>query len=225
MSEKAPLEKVVGRIWMWLGERWSTRAAILLLTVAGLTWITNAADMLRKLAALIVSSDTYATSEEINCLNEWVLNLSGADTQSQADQMRARFLDNYQTLGHVNADGEPIWKNNVHVVRDIEQQKKWLVVIDMYPGASSKQCMDEGRKEMLDVLNSKAEGKGADGRRSLEDTLGPFLNSAEPLCYDFAKFEKVNGKILNKGSYIERQKALGPCANKLQRASGQSCEK
>jgi hypothetical protein len=224
MSEKTPVEEVTGKIWSWLGERWSVRVAVLLVAVAVLTWIANIAEVFQKLTPRI-DSKTYVTPDEITCLNEWVLRLAETDSQPQAEQIKANFLDNYRTFGHVNRGGEPIWKNDVHVVRDIEQEKKWLVVIDMYPGASSKQCMEEGRKEMLDVLNAKPEGMGPDNRRDWQNRLGRLLNPAQPLCYDLAKFEKVNGKILNKTSDIEAQRALGPCASKLQRAPGHSCEK
>jgi hypothetical protein len=179
--------------------------------------------MFQRIPRLFESRKTYVTPDEITCLNEWVLRLAETESQPQAIQIEMDFLGNYQHFGHVNRGGEPIWKNDVHVVRDIQQRDKWLVVIDMYPGASSKQCMEEGRNEMLAVLDAKPEGMGPDNRRDWQNRLGRLLSAAEPLCYDFAKFEKVNGKILNQTRDVEYQRGLGPCAGKLQRAPKHLC--
>src|SRR5262249_13072493 len=146
-----------------------------------------------KIRELLKTDGIYATLDEITCLNEWVLRIAAADSRDDAKQNKTDFLQYYQHFGHVNAGKEPIWMNDVHVVRDIHQKGKWLVVIDMYPGASSEQCMKEGKAEMLGVLYDKPEGMGEGNRRYWENVLGRFLIPAEPLCYDLGKFEKVNG--------------------------------
>jgi hypothetical protein len=223
MSERTPVEEVTKTIWQWLGQRWGLRLAVILVAVAALTWITNTADLFQKLRASLETRETYATPDEITCLNEWVLRLAATDSQTQATQIQTDFLKNYQDFGHVNRGNEPIWKNDVHVVRDIQQKDKWLVVIDMYPGASSAQCMKEGQAEMLAVLNAKPEGMGPGNRRDWYNRLGRLLTPAEPLCYDFAKFEAVNGKIQNRGSDMEYQRGLGPCGGRLTRPASSSC--
>jgi hypothetical protein len=219
MSAKTPVEDLVNKIWSWLGERWGARLAVLLVAVTTLGWFISTWGMFEKLWPPSGPPGVYASSDEIACLNEWVLRLAATDSQSQAAEAKTSFLADYKDFGHENNRGEPIWKNDVHVVRDAEQKNKWLVVIDMYPGASSKQCMEEGKNEMISVLEAKPKGD----QREWNNRIGRLLRPAEPLCYDFNKFEKVNGKILNTSNDIEDQRALGPCADKLRRAPNKKC--
>ncbi len=217
------LEEIIERLWRWLRERWRTCVASLLVAVAALTLIANISNVFEKIAWPFESRTTYVTPDEITCLNEWVLSLAATDSQQEAIQIKTDFLGNYEHFGHVNLGGEPIWKNDVHIVRDIQQRDKWRVVIDMYPGASSKQCMEEGKKEMLGVLYAKPEGMGPGNQRDWYNRLGRLLKPAEPLCYDLAKFEKVNGRILNNSGDVAYQRGLGSCADKLLRAPNHLC--
>jgi len=89
----------------------------------------------------------------------------------------------------------------------------------MYPGASTRECMESGKAEMVDVLNNKPEAD----KRDWDNRIGRLLRPAEPLCYDFSEFESTNGKVLNTGSDIQYQRSLGSCASKLQKPSGVSC--
>jgi hypothetical protein len=222
MSAKTPQEEVTAKIWSRLGTRWGTRVGILLTAIGGLGWLAHSVETFDKIRSWF-PGETPVTPDEITCLNEWVLRLAQTGSQQLATQIKADFLSNYQHFGHVNRGNEPIWKNDVHVVRDIQQKDNWLVVIDMYPGASSKQCMEEGKNEMLAVLDAKPEGMAPGNRRDWENRLGRLLRPAEPLCYDFAKFEKVNGKILNQTRDVEYQRGLGSCAGKLRRAPNKVC--
>ena len=208
-------------IWRSLG-RWSSLVAVVVVAVTALTWFTNAAELFEKLRAMIETRGINATPGEITSLNEWVLRLATTDNADEAKTIRTDFLKNYQDFGHVNASNDPIWKNDVHVVRDIQQKGSWLVVIDMYPGASSEQCMKEGRDEMIAVLNHKPKETGPGGYRDWYNRLGYLLIRAQPLCYDIAKFEKINGKILNE-SDVTNQRKLGPCDGKLTRPADRSC--
>jgi len=165
----------------------------------------------------------YVTQGEITCLNEGVLRIAESDSEARANEMRSEFLASYRTFGHVNDQGQPIWENDVHTVRDINLRDKWLVAIDMYPGASSKQCMVEGKNEMLSVLEGKPAYPAANDRRTWENRIGRFLHPAEPLCYEFAKFEKVNGTVLTQTTDVQYQRGLGSCERKLLRSTGKQC--
>lgn len=96
---------------------------------------------------------------------------------------------------------------------------EWLVVIDMYPGASTRECMESGKAEMVAVLDAKP----AEQEREWNDGIGRLLRPAEPLCYDFSEFERTNGKVLNTGSDVQYQRSLGSCAAKLHNPPGFTC--
>jgi hypothetical protein len=147
------------------------------------------------------------------------LRLAGENSQAAAEQTRAKFLDDYKGFGHVNYLGQPIWQKNVHVGRDPEHASEWLVVIDMYPGASTREYMESGKAEMVAVLDAKP----ADQQREWNDGIGRLLRPAEPLCYDFSEFERTNGKVLNTGSDVQYQRSFGSCATKLHNPPGFSC--
>jgi hypothetical protein len=217
---KSPVE--VAKEWLWRTLR-STLAGRLLIWVfvvlAAVAWIEDQFKVSAKLWALFKTPTTYATTDEITCLNEWVLKLAGENSQTAAEQTRARFLDDYKRFGHVNYLGQPTWENDIHVVRDPIHHGEWLVVIDMYPGASTRECMESGKAEMLAVLR----GKPADQRREWDNRIGRLLEPAEPLCYDFAEFERTNGRVLNTGSDVQYQRSLKSCAAKLSNPRGFSC--
>jgi hypothetical protein len=200
-----------------------TRAGRLLalgvVVFAVLGWLEGQFEVIGKIPVFFKTRTTYATPDEITCLNEWVLRLAGLNSQAAAEQTRAKFLFDYGTFGHVNNRHEPIWKNDVHVVRDPVHADEWLVVIDMYPGASTRECMESGKAEMVSVLNAQPAGE----QRDWENRIGRILRPAEPLCYDISNFESTNGRILNTGSDVQHQRSFGSCADKLQNPSGFSC--
>jgi hypothetical protein len=183
------------------------------------SWLVNQFEVLGKIRAFCETSTTYATPDEITCLNEWGLKLAGENSQVAAEQTRARFLDDYRAFGHVNYLGQPIWQNDFHVVRDPVHAGEWLVVIDMYPGASTQECMESGKSEMVALLDKKP----IEQQREWENRIGRMLRPAEALCYDLSEFERTNSRLLNTGSDVQYQRSLGPCANKLLNPPGFSC--
>jgi hypothetical protein len=80
----------------------------------------------------------------------------------------------------------------------------------MYPGASTRECMESGKAEIVKILD----GKPSDQQREWDNRIGRLLRPAEPLCYDFSQFERTNGKILNTSSDIQGQRSFGSCASK-----------
>jgi hypothetical protein len=220
ISGKSPAD--IAATWLWT-KLAKTRAGRLLalgfVAIAVLSWLVNQFEVFDKLRVLVKTSTTYATTDEITCLNEWVLKLAGENSQAAAEQTRAKFLDDYAGFGHKNYLSEPIWKNDVHVVRDPVHPGEWLVVIDMYPGASTRECMDSGKAEMVKILDEMP----PDRQRDWNNRIGRMLRPAEPLCYDFAEFEHTNGKILNEGPDVHYQQSLGSCANKIHNLPSFSC--
>ena len=71
--------------------------------LVGLGWLIGELDTLGKLPPLFKTAKTYATTDEITCLNEWVLRLAGENSETAADQTRAKLLNDYATFGHVNS--------------------------------------------------------------------------------------------------------------------------
>jgi hypothetical protein len=93
----------------------------------------------------------------------------------------------------------------------------------MYSGASTRDCMESGKREMVSYIDKAIQDQDPKWRH-LEDTLGkPFLRNAQPLCYDFSDFERTNGRIVNTESDIELQRSLGPCAKKLHNNPSETC--
>jgi hypothetical protein len=219
-TNKPPWDRIGEWIWQYLR---TTRAGklvalgVIALVAAG--WLVGQFETLDKIAARLKKATTYATPDEITCLNEWVLKLAGENSQTAAEQTRAKFLNDYKDFGHVNGNGKPIWINDIHVVRDLQHAGEWLVVIDMNPGASTQACMKSGKDEMVAVLD----GKPPQERREWDNRIGRLLRPAEPLCYDLAKFEHTNGKLLNTGEDVKYQRGLGSCDTKLSNPPGYSC--
>jgi hypothetical protein len=224
LTMSKPVDKVEAEAWRRLKPPWRGRVAWVIFGLTVFGALVGLVDNLDKVRGWLESRTVYVTPDEITCLNEWVLRLAQTDNETDATRLRSDFLNEYKDFGHVNAGNEPIWINNVHVVRDIQEKAKWLVVIDMYPGASTQQCMIEGKREMLEVLDSKPDGMLPGNRRHWEDTIGHFLRPAAPLCYDLKEFESTNGKIQNNTPDVQDQRNLGPCGEKLQRAPGKVCQ-
>jgi hypothetical protein len=219
-SGKSPTEEAAAWLWPQLKDtRGGRLLALALVALAVVGWLLHQLEVFGKIRAVFKTSSTYATSDEITCLNEWVLKLAGENGQAAAEQTRAKFLDDYKSFGHVNYLGQPIWQNDVHVVRDPTHANEWLVVIDMYRGASTRECMESGKAEMVAVLDAKP----TDQHREWDNRIGRILRPAEPLCYDFTEFERTNGKILNTGSDVQYQRSFGSCAKKLRNPPGFSC--
>lgn len=223
MSSDKPVEQAEKEAWGRIKPQWRRRVAWVVLGATILGGLVGLVENLEKVRGWFEARTTNVTPDEITCLNEWVLRLASTNTEASANDLRLQFLAAYKTFGHVNTDGQPIWENDVHTVRDIAHRGKWLVVIDMYPGASSRQCMIEGKNDMIGVLESKPQLSATDDRRTWENKIGRLLRPAEPLCYDFAQFEKTNGTILNQSDDVQYQKGLGPCATKLTRSPGKQC--
>jgi hypothetical protein len=167
-----PWEDIGKRIWKVLRSSPSGRLLGLgIVALIGVGWLVGQLEIFGKIPGFLKHPTTYATPDEITCLNEWVLELAGENSQTAAEQTRAKFLDDYKKFGHVNAAGEPIWINNVHVARDLQHAGEWLVVIDMYPGASTQACMRSGKEEMVSVLDNKP----PDQKRYWEDGIAHLL--------------------------------------------------
>src|SRR5205823_2913808 len=98
------------------------------------------------------------------------------------------FADVYMQAGHVNDEGEPIWKNDILVVRDPRESGKWLVAIDMYPGPSSREALQNG---VLEMIASEKEH----GRRG--QPLERWLNGSAPYRFTIKEFEEHWGKVTN----------------------------
>lgn len=219
-ASKPPWERINEWIWEYLRKTRAGRLiALWIVALVAVGWLIGQFETLNKLPGYLRKDSTYATPDEITCLNEWVLRLAGENSQTAAEQTRAKFVNDYKDFGHVNLDGEPIWINDVHVVRDLEHAGEWLVVIDMYPGASTQECMKSGKDEMVAVLNNKP----PEQERDWDNRIGRLLRPAEPLCYDLAEFEHTNGKLLNTGDDVKYQRGLGSCRTKVSNPPGFSC--
>jgi len=224
MKFPSPIDDAKNRLWKWMKDNKLGRVvAIVLIALTILGWIAEQFDVIDKLRSRLTRARTYATPDEITCLNEWVLRLAQSDTKENASSIKDAFLNDYLVFGHVNSGGEPIWKNDVHIVRDIKYPGKWLVVIDMYPGASSERCMEEGKAEMVEILDGKPDSLQPGNRRDWENRIGRILRPSVSLCYDFAEFEQANGKIANDTQDVEYQRRLGSCVVKLKRAPDKKC--
>jgi len=220
VADQSPTKAAAAWIWPKLMRTWPGRLlafGVVLLAVLG--WLEAQFEVVGKVPKFFKRPATYATPDEITCLNEWVLELAAVNKEDEAEQTRAKFLNDYRVFGHVNSLYQPIWENDVHVVRDLTRAGEWLVVIDMYPGASTRECMESGKAEMVAVLDAKPPAE----QRDWDNRIGRVLRPAEPLCYDFSEFERTNGRVLNTGSDVQYQRSLGPCASKQRNPPGFFC--
>jgi hypothetical protein len=219
---QSPTDEATSRLWSKIR---SPRArgwlAMGIVTLSVLAWLVAQFELIVKIPTYFTIATTYATEDEITCLNEWVLKIANENSKEAAEQTRNGFLDHYtRGFGHLaNGSDKPKWANDVHVVRDTTRVNSWMVVIDMYPGASTKDCMEFGKKEMVAVIDEKPLNEW----REWDNTLGRMLRPAEPVCYDFSEFERTNGKVLNKTSDVAYQRSLGSCAKKLKTPEGFNC--
>jgi hypothetical protein len=130
---------------------------------------------------------SYPTPEEKEVLDqeEWVLRIASYGSKEEAEHKSKEFKEVYRASGHINVKGKPIWINDILVVRDPKEKGRWLIVIDQYPGASSRQAQQDGLKEMLGCITT----------RELENTFGRWLKGAAPFHYTKKDFESTYGLI------------------------------
>src|SRR5580658_4882438 len=102
-SDNDPSKVAAKRFWAQL---WRTRVGRLFalgyVLLAVLGWLVAQFEVVGKVWGFFTKPPTFATLDEITCLNEWVLKLANENSQMAAEQTRAKFLDYYRGLGHVN---------------------------------------------------------------------------------------------------------------------------
>jgi hypothetical protein len=77
--EDSPLEALNKRIWERLG-RWGKWVAAVIVVAAALEFVIKQIDAVDKVKSFLAAARTSVSPDEINCLNEWVLQIAAADS-------------------------------------------------------------------------------------------------------------------------------------------------
>ena len=156
-------------------------------------FIDGAKNVYGYIVPLFVTPTTLITPEERDLLEqeEWGLIVDTADSKSEAKERLAEFKNIYLQSGHTNYMNQAIWKNDILLVRDPRKVGRWLVVIDMYPGPSTRSALQAGVNEMIES-EREANIRG--------EPLERWLNGSAPYQFERIIFEKTYGKIVNLGN-------------------------
>src|ERR1700722_7571154 len=82
-----PWENIGKRIWKVLRSSRSGRLVGLgIVALIAVGWLSGQLETFGKISGFLKHPTTYATPDEITCLNEWVLKLAGENSQTAAEQ-------------------------------------------------------------------------------------------------------------------------------------------
>lgn len=195
MSENEPWKIIFANIWRYLTSGRIKYITIPIFLVAVfLPAVTGFVDGVKKIygyvSPFLITQTTLITPEERELLEneEWGLIVYTADSKTDAKERFAEFKKVYMQSGHKNFANQAIWENDIHVVRDPRKAGRWLVVIDMYPGSSSRTQLQAGVVEMIESEKAK---------NIRGEPLERWLNGSAPYKFIIADFERVYGKIEN----------------------------
>ena len=192
-SDEKPWESIWLALWrLTTGGRRRFITIPLFVLFVTMPAIAGFTDGLGKLRAFFYKPPTAPLSRDewdVYEQDEWVLVLDTTNTFEQANKEREQFKIDYSRLGHKNFNGQDIWSNDVLVVRSPRRAGQWLVVIDMYDGQSSRQEIQAGVDEMLQV---------ASGDRDIANVTGRWLNGAAPAQMMKSDFIRLYGDIVKK---------------------------
>jgi hypothetical protein len=190
-----PWEKLLVNLWRWATKGWRRFITIpvfllfvLVPALGGL--IENYKKVAEVVSPYVVKPTVVLTHDELELIKdeEWGLIVATATSEREAETARNEFKKAYMGAHHVNQMGQPIWENDIFVLRDPREKGRWVVAIDMYPGPSSREEIQAG---VLEMINSEKEANVRG------QPLEGWLNGAAPYRFTRAEFEKHYGRITN----------------------------
>lgn len=158
------------------------------------------------LKELLSDKTSILTKQELEICNEWVIVLEHADNYTEIDSVWSRIKSEFMESKQFRKSRAKTWTNDIHIVRDLNELNRWMIVIDAFTGVSSKLLVE---KEIRLINSSIIDN------RVLENTLGVWMYSAKSINYDTRVFAETHGKILNEGDCANK-----PAVNQNARANG-----
>jgi hypothetical protein len=184
MSENKPWEQIPAKIWHWLVKGWKRYITIpifILLFIIPIIFHDSYKKCYSFFHDLFENKKSFPTKDEADVFNEWVVLISTFNDKIEAEKQLKKFKEVYKSSIH------EVWKDDIFFVRNAKQENQWQIVIDAYPGSSSKEDVQGSIDNMWAYCRT----------RELENTLGHWLNGATPIFYDSLKFVKTYGHIEN----------------------------
>ncbi len=123
---------------------------------------------------------SYPTKSEQDVFNEWVILISILDNEEEAKQVFDKFKSDYISSNH------QVWLNDIFLVRNFNQKREWLIVVDSHHGRSKRIIVKRAVKKLWDFANKDRETMNA---------LGGWLNGVQTVFYSRDDFEDVYGVI------------------------------
>lgn len=184
-KDPGPIKKLLGNIERWLFAKWRKWITIpVFLLIFVLPYIVGFSDNFNKIYSFLENKfskkHSYPSKEEFDVFNEWVTLVSISNRKNEADSIFKEFKKVYVNSGHET------WTDVIYSVRNPKRDGEWFLVIDTYPGESSKEDVQGAIENMWNF---------AKGDRNLEDNLGHWMNQARPIFYDSTSFVKTYGQI------------------------------
>ena len=127
---------------------------------------------------------SYPSPYEYDVFDEWVIQLTYTDSKDEANSLIEKFIKDY------NKAGQTLWENDILLVRSPIEKGIWLIVIDTFPGRSSKEMVIE------EIRKLKALSK----LRDYQNLLGRWFEKAESLDYKKEHFIRTYGEIKSRYS-------------------------
>ncbi|UTW56110.1 hypothetical protein [Kordiimonas sp. SCSIO 12610] len=131
---------------------------------------------------------TTMNSHENDVAREWVVFLDRAEEFEQINVMREIIV--HAVEAHIGTENESPWSHfvrNLRMVRDIEFEGGWILVVDLLGGISCENHMSESLKSYQAYLDNPR----------LKDVVGSILSQARVIKYDLEKFEEFYGVASN----------------------------
>jgi hypothetical protein len=190
-----PWETLLVKWWTWAtaGKRGLVSIPLMLLFVilpAASGFLKSYSELYAAVIPLFRPQTTEISPDEMGMLKqeEWGLIVASANSDKEARDRRDEFKRIYLLANHKNSAGQAIWENDLLIVRDPRQRERWIVVIDMYPGPSSRKQLQDGVLEMI-------EAEKRSGVRG--EPLARWLNGSAPYRFTRREFEKRYGRFTN----------------------------
>ncbi|QGZ38238.1 hypothetical protein IP92_01459 [Pseudoduganella flava] len=128
--------------------------------------------------------------DEEDLRDEWVAVVSYWPSQAEAEAARNAFkalYTKYETVKRgVGPGAYPLWRDDIFVGRDPENDGRWVLAMDLYFGPSSQQAVavELGRLSRLGGEDAEA-----------QNTYQRLFVASRVLCYSRKRFERTYGSL------------------------------
>jgi hypothetical protein len=190
---ESPQAKLVQHAWHWLTRgwrKWLTYPAFFVFLLLGIvaTGLDNAAAVATALKKFFQDSEySSLTAAEQDALNNWVMLIEATDSREQAVEDARQVTQTLYSpaLIPVLASISDTDTTDVLIVRDPMKRGRWLVVVDMLPGAGTYDAQQEGISRIAAAVIEGGQ----------EQPVGRWVMGRKPYLYSQQAFERTYGPI------------------------------